>query len=52
MHSQFAINKNTAHGMVDVPSSHIKRMTQGNSGFVNGVARIDEQLVPLLDFSE
>lgn len=48
---EWAICVDTAHGMVSVPSSHIKRMANSNSGFVNGVARIDEQLVPLLDFS-
>jgi purine-binding chemotaxis protein CheW len=49
---EWAICVDAAHGLVDVPASKVQRMhQQGSNSFVNGVVRIDEQLIPLLDFS-
>ena len=49
---EWAICVDAAQGLVDIPSSHIKRMPHGNSRFVNGVAHIDETLISLLNFSQ
>jgi chemotaxis signal transduction protein len=48
---EWAICVDIAQGLVDVPTSQIKRMSNSNSRFVNGVANIKEHLVSLLDFS-
>jgi chemotaxis signal transduction protein len=49
---EWAICVDAAQGLVDIPSSHIKRMPHGNSHFVNGVAHLDETLISLLNFSQ
>ena len=48
---EWAICVDLAQGIVDVPVSNIKHMQAGNSHYINGIAHIDENLVPLLDFS-
>ncbi|MBK8288452.1 MAG: chemotaxis protein CheW [Cellvibrionales bacterium] len=48
---EWAICVDLAQGIVDVPVSNIKHMQAGNSHYINGIAHIDDNLVPLLDFS-